>query len=80
MDYLKDFIYLSKSSMKKTRNSIKKHWPLIFTGFFYSIINMFLYRVFSLILRGPLYIFSGIIYALFSSAILSHYLYLLLNI
>lgn len=80
MDYVKDFIYLNKTSSKQTIKSLKKNWPIIFTGLIYSTINIVIYNLLGIFLIGPLYILSGIILAIISSALLSNYFYLLFNI
>ncbi len=80
MDYVKDFIYLSKTSGKQTIKSMKKNWPIIFSGLVYSTINLIAFRLLGILLVGPLYILSGIIFAIISSSLLSNYLYLLFNI
>ncbi len=80
MDYYKDFIYLTRSSGKKTFRSLKKHWPLIFTGFIYSLLNIALFGLMGMLMRGPFYLLSGIILAIANSSLVSNYLYLLFNI
>jgi hypothetical protein len=80
LDIINDFIYINKTVFKKTLNSFKKTWPIIFTGIIYIILSAVVYNVLGLILRGPLAIFGGILTAIVSSSLISNYLYLLFNI
>lgn len=80
MDYVKDFIYLNKTSSRQAIKSLKKNWPIIFTGLIYSTINIVLFSLMGIFLVGPLYILSGIILAIISSSLVSNYFYLLFNI
>lgn len=80
MNYIKDFQYVSKNSMKKTYESFKKNWLIIFTGIVYTIISMLVFTVVGFIFRGPLSIISGFITYFIQSTIISNYLYLLYNI
>lgn len=66
--------------MKKTLNSFKNHWLIIFTGFAYTTLSFFIYNILGLVLRGPFAIFSGILVAIVSSSLISNYLYLLFNV
>lgn len=65
---------------KKTVKSLKKHWPIIFTGFLYSLLNIALFGLMGMLVTGPLYLISGIIVAIANSSLISNYLYLLFNI
>ena len=80
MDLLKDFKYVSEHSLKKTVESLKKNFLIIFTGLVYGIITIGVGSVVSFIFRGPLSIISGFISYFIQSAIISNYLYLLFNI
>lgn len=80
MNIIKDIIYVNKEAGAKTLKSFKKNWIIIFTGFIYTILNMLIYGILGSLLTGPLYIISGIIAALITSAMISNYLYLLFNI
>lgn len=80
MDLLKDFKYVSQHSLKKTIESLKKNFLIIFTGLIYGIITIGVGVVVSFIFQGPLRIISGFITYFIQSAIISNYLYLLFNI
>ncbi|HLS52809.1 MAG TPA: hypothetical protein VK031_02480, partial [Tissierellaceae bacterium] len=80
MDYIKDLIYVNKTAISRTYASIKSHWPIIFTGIAYTLLNGVIYYILSLLLQGPLYLLSGIIMAIITSSFISNYLYLLLGI
>lgn len=80
MNFVKDFIYVNKETGLKTIESFKKNWIIIFTGFVYTVLNIVIYGLLGRLLVGPLYILSGIIAALITSAMISNYLYLLFNI
>ena len=80
MNILKDVVYVNKEAGKKTLESFKKNWIIIFTGFVYTILNIAIYGILGTLLSGPLYILSGIIAAIVSAAMVSNYLYLLFNI
>lgn len=80
MDLLKDFKYITDHSLKKTIESLKKNFLIIFTGLIYGVITIGVGIVVSFIFRGPLSIISGFISYFIQSAIISNYLYLLFNI
>lgn len=80
MNIIKDIVYVNKDAGLKTIDSFKKNWMIIFTGFVYTILNIAIYGLLGSLLSGPLYIISGIIAALITSAMISNYLYLLFNI
>ena len=80
MDFLDDFLYINKSVLKKTFNSFKNHWIILFTGIVYITLSFIVYTILGLILRGPMSVFSGILVAIVSSSLISNYLYLLFNI
>ena len=80
MDYLKDFIYVNKHSLKKTIVSLKDNWMIVFTGLVYTILNLIIYSIINTLFIGPLYIISGFIMAIVSSGFISNYLNLLFNI
>ncbi|NLY44689.1 MAG: hypothetical protein GX053_01660 [Tissierella sp.] len=80
MNIFKDIIYVNKEAGKKTIESFKKNWIIIFTGFVYTLLNIAIYGLLGTLLSGPLFILSGIIAALVSAAMVSNYLYLLFNI
>ncbi|TJX13032.1 hypothetical protein E9840_11165 [Tissierella creatinini] len=80
MDLLKDFKYVTEHSFKKTIESLKKNYLIIFTVLVYWIITLTVGSIVSFIFRGPLWIISGFITYFIQSAIISNYLYLLFNI
>ncbi len=80
MELLKDFKYVTEQSFKKTMESLRKNYLIIFTGIVYGLITLFVGSLVSLIFRGPLMIISGFITYFIQSAIISNYLYLLFNI
>lgn len=73
-------MYVNKEAIKKTAASFKKNWLIVFTGFVYTILNILLFTIIGTLFVGPLYILSGIVMAIVSSAMISNYLYLLFNI
>lgn len=80
MDFIKDFIYVNKTAGNKALKSIKKNWLIIFTGLLYTTLNLAVFWLITIFLRGPLYILSGILIAIVTSSLISNYLYLLFNI
>lgn len=80
MDYLKDFVYVNKDSLKKTMVSLKENWLIIFTGLLYTFLNIIVYKIIGTLFVGPLYIISGFILAIVSSSLISNYFNLLYNI
>ena len=61
MNYVKDFIYVSKHSFTKTFDVFGKNYMLIFTGIVYSVISMLASYLISLAMLGPFSILSGIL-------------------
>lgn len=80
MNYLKDFIYVNKISVSKTYQSLKNNLLIIFTGFFYTLLNVVAFGILNRLFVGPLFIISGFIMAIISSSFISNYLYLLYNV
>ena len=80
MNYVKDFIYVSKHSFTKTFDVFGKNYMLIFTGIVYSVISMLASYLISLAMLGPFSILSGILLYLLKSTLISNYLYLLFNV
>lgn len=80
MDYIKDLIYVNKATAKKTVNSLKTNWIIIFTGIIYTILNIVAFSIIGRLFVGPLFIVSGIIMAIITSSFISNYLYLLFNV
>ncbi len=80
MDLMKDFKYVTDHSIKKTAESLKKNFLIVFTGVVYGIMTLVAGLLLSTLFRGPLSIISGFITYFIQSAIISNYLYLLYNI
>lgn len=80
MNLLQDIIFVNKSTMKKTINSFKNNWMIVFTGLVYTALNIFLLIILSTFFQGVLYILAGFIMAIVSASLISNYLYLLFNI
>lgn len=80
MEFLSDFKYVNNEAIKKTLESIKKNYLIIFTGVIYSIISIVVSSVMNMIFRGPTSIITGFVTYFIQAAILSNYLYLLFNI
>lgn len=80
MDIIKDIIYINKTTLNKTIKSLSKNWIIIITGIVYTILNLFIFSLINIFLKGFLSILSGIIVAIINAAFISNYLYLLFNI
>lgn len=80
MEFLNDFKYVNNQAIKKTFESIKNNYLIIFTGVVYSIINIVVVSIMSMLFRGPASIITGFVTYFIQAAILSNYLYLLFNI
>lgn len=80
LNLLKDIYYVNVSTIKKAWKSFLKNWPIIFTGFAYTIINISIFALISYLLTGVLGILAGFIVAIVTSSLISNYLYLLANI
>ena len=80
MDILKDIYFVNLSTIKKAWKSFLKNWPIVFTGFLYSIINTLIFTLISFLLTGVLGILAGFVVAIVTSSLISNYLYLLSNI
>lgn len=80
MDILKDSININQQALKRTLNSLKKSWMIIFTGIVYMILNLVIFGIISNLFTGILSLLAGIIAAIASAAMISNYLYLLFNV
>ncbi|RKD32572.1 hypothetical protein [Thermohalobacter berrensis] len=80
MEILRDLYYTNRLTAKKTYKLFLANWPIIFTGFVYTIINIILFSVISFLFTGVLRLLAGIVIALATSSLVSNYLYLLSNI
>lgn len=80
MDILKDVINVNKTTAKRSFESFKKNWYIVFTGIIYTILNLIIFNLISSLFTGPLYILSGFALAIVSSSFISNYLNLLYNI
>lgn len=72
MDVIKDLYYTNKKVSKSALSSTFKNWPIIFTGLFYFTATFIL----TLILPY-FWILGGLVLIIFSSALISNYLYLI---
>lgn len=78
MNILKDLLLVNKSTIRKTSKLFLNNWIIVFTGFVYSLLNIALLLVMSILFRIPIMrFFSGIISFIATSAMISNYLYLL---
>ncbi|SDZ29829.1 hypothetical protein SAMN05660462_02591 [Proteiniborus ethanoligenes] len=78
MNILQDLLLVNKSTINKTSKLFLKNWVIVFTGFVYTLLNIGLMIVMSLLFTLPiLRFFSGIISFIATSAMISNYLYLL---
>lgn len=80
MNLLQDIYFINKTSITKASKLIVKNWPIVFTGFIYSILNVILFLVLGILATGIMGLFAGIITFLAMSAMISNYLYLLYNV
>lgn len=80
MNILKDILNVNKQIFRKTLNSLQKNWMIIFTGIVYMVLNLVIYGVIFNLFTGILSIIAGLIAAIVSAAMISNYLYLLLNV
>lgn len=80
LDILKDILFVNGTTIKKAWKSFLKNWPIIFTGFAYTMINVSIFALISYIFTGILGILAGFIVAIATSSLISNYLYLLANI
>lgn len=80
MEYLKDILYVNKTSFLKTLDSIKKNWIIVFTGLVYSALSIVSFSLLGILFQGILGIFAGIIITIVTSSFISNYLYLLFNV
>ncbi len=80
MEIIEDLIYVNKTALTKAIKSISKNWMIIFTGIVYTILNIAIFSIVSIFMRGFLSILSGIVIAIVTAAFVSNYLYLLFNI
>lgn len=72
MDIIKDIYYTNRKTAKTTLSSIIKNWPIIFTGLFYSTATIVLAAVLPFF-----WILGGLVMIIFTSALISNYLYLI---
>lgn len=77
---VEDMILVNKLTIKRTLDSFKKNWVLVFTGLAYTLLNMLLFLVLSYIFQGVLYVMAGFVAAIVGASLISNYLYLLFNI
>lgn len=81
MEFLKDIIYINKTTMKKALDLFLKNWLIIFTGLIYSTITLVAYVIASPFLAIPLVnIIVGVLLYFLSVALISSYLYILHNV
>lgn len=72
MDIIKDLFYTNKKIIKKAFSNTLKNWPIIFTGLFYSTVTLIL-----TVLLPYFWILGGLVLIVFTSALISNYLYLI---
>lgn len=72
LDILKDILYTNKKVSKNAIDSLYKNWLIIFTGLFYSLSTIILYM-----LLPHFWILAGLVLVIFTSALISNYLYLI---
>lgn len=80
MEIINDIIDVNKKTFKKTINSLRTGWPIIFTGIVYTVLNAIIFGLVFTLFKGPLSIIAGLIAAVISAAMISNYLYLLFNV
>ncbi|SET50645.1 hypothetical protein SAMN05660297_02624 [Natronincola peptidivorans] len=72
MEIIKDIFYTNRKVTKNAIESLYKNWIIIFTGLFYSIAIIILSM-----LLPHFWILAGLVHIIFSSALVSNYLYLI---
>lgn len=78
LNILKDLLLVNKSTLRKTSKLFLNNWLIVFTGFAYTLLNIALLFVVSILFRIPILgFFSGIISFIATSAMISNFLYLL---
>lgn len=75
MNIIQDLIIINKKIVLKSLKSTIRNWRIFLVGIAYIIASIIIWRV-----AANAWILSGIIIALFQSAIISNYLYLIENI
>ncbi|WP_416198151.1 MAG: DUF624 domain-containing protein [Sporanaerobacter sp.] len=80
MNIFKDIYYVNSTVIKKTGRGFVKNWPIIFSGFLYTFLNLVLFSIINYLFRGFLNILVGFAAAIISSSLISNYLYLLYNV
>ena len=69
---IKDLFYTNKKVLKSSISSLSKNWLIIFTGLFYSTATLIL-----AIILPYFWILAGLVLIIFTSALISNYLYLI---
>lgn len=78
MNIFKDLLLVNKSTVKKTSKLFLNNWIIVFTGFVYTLLNIALMIVMTLLFSIPiLRFFSGMLSFIATSAMISNYLYLI---
>ncbi|NLJ78843.1 MAG: hypothetical protein GX329_05735 [Tissierellia bacterium] len=80
MNLLQDIIMVNRNVFRKSIQSFKTSWVIVFTGLAYMIIGVFMAITINVLLRGILSILAGIATLIVGSSLISNYLYLLYNI
>src|SRR6056297_87462 len=72
MEILSDIFYTNREVLKKTIKAISVNWKIFLVGISYFIFSLLIWRIASLA-----WILSGLIIAVFQSAVISDFLYLM---
>lgn len=80
MNFLKDMRIVHLSALKKSLQSFKKSWAIVFIGFIYVIIYYLSFAIINMVFSGVLNIIAGLLLAIVMSGLMSNYLFLLSHI
>lgn len=75
MNLIEDILYTNKNIIIKSLKSAMKNWKIFLVGIAYGLASIIMWRI-----AANAWILSGILIAIFQSAIISNYLYLIENI